>query len=334
MNQPVAWKNHLPALVQVLLLAALVAFGSPWPEPVADGWDAEGRPIHWQWAPAALGAAVMVWLVAFTAEGVWSRVERDGRKRFNPLSLIDELFLGWQLVQLADFGVANGMPQAVETGAWVASGLAIGAAVWLELRRQPEPAAEGPVSLDLSGAAAEFDSLPTDSRWSYWSVQKAPHRVLFGVLGVAFVAGAVLIPGKPMLPRLLLLFGGLLVLSLFWGGLRASVTPRRLVLRAGFGLPLLQLPTGEITDVAVPRFDPLRDFGGLGIRYGCGAFAGVRAFIVGDRGVLVSTRAGKRYLIGADEPERLAAALDAVRGGPGRAGDPLTPGAPHAAGAS
>lgn len=39
-----------------------------------------------------------------------------------------------------------------------------------------------------------------------------------------------------------------------------------------------------------------------------------RAFNLAGAGVLVETRAGKRYLIGADDPDCLAAALDAARG--------------------
>ena len=62
------------------------------------------------------------------------------------------------------------------------------------------------------------------------------------------------------------------------------------------------------------RFDPFRDFWGWGIRRGMsGPLAGVWAFVLGDTGVLVETRTGRRYLIGADEPARLAAALDAAR---------------------
>ena len=71
----------------------------------------------------------------------------------------------------------------------------------------------------------------------------------------------------------------------------------------------------EIAEVAVPAFDPLRDFGGWGVRRGLfGDFAGVWAFNLANSGVLVRTSKGKRYLIGTDQPERLAAALNAARG--------------------
>jgi hypothetical protein len=116
--------------------------------------------------------------------------------------------------------------------------------------------------------------------------------------------------------RLLLLAAGLLVLAVCSGGFRTVVTPRQLVLRAGhFGPPLLRLAMTEISEVAVPEFDSLRDFGGWGIRRGLfGDFAGVWAFNLASSGVLVRTSRGKRYLIGTDQPERLAAALNAARG--------------------
>ena len=112
----------------------------------------------------------------------------------------------------------------------------------------------------------------------------------------------------------------LLTLAVCSGGLRTVVTPRRLVLRAGrFGPPLLRLATSDIAEVAVPDFDPVRDFGGWGIKRGLvGPFARAWAFNFGGSGVLVRTRRGRRYLIGTDQPDRLAAALNAARSGPER----------------
>lgn len=54
--------------------------------------DAQGRAIHWQWAPASLGACLTVWLVSFALDGSWAVFERR-RRLFNPLSLLDEGFI-------------------------------------------------------------------------------------------------------------------------------------------------------------------------------------------------------------------------------------------------
>ena len=317
MNKPVRWTTHLPALALILVMLGVLWLGWPWPEPLADGFDAQGRPVHWKWAPAVPGAALTFWLVWFVFDGLWELFERN-RKVFNPLSLLDEGLIAWMLVRVADFGVAHGMPPAIRVASWAAGGIALAAAVALELRRvtasSPEPDAR--TAEDATDLANDLSALRAPGqRWSYWSVQKVPHRLLLGTLGAFFILGAVAIPDGPLLARLLLLAGGLLVLVVCSGGLHTVVTPRRLVVRAGhFGPPLLRIATSEIAEVAVPEFDPVRDFGGWGVRRGfMGDFAGVWAFNFAGSGVLVRTRRGKRYLIGTDHPERLAAALNAAR---------------------
>lgn len=318
MNRPVSWSTHLPALTLLVTIAVILWFGSPWPAPVPDGWDGQGRPIHWQSTPAGLGAALTIWLVWFALDGAWAVVERK-RTLFNPLALIDEAVIAWILVRLANVGVALGLPPFLRPAAWAAGGVALAAAVALELRRQAAPSPEPPVRQpgDASDLASLSEWQRQGRRWSYWSEQRTPHRLLFATLGAVLVLGAVAIPAAPFVARLLLLVGGLLVLAVCGGGLRAVVTPRQLVLRAGyFGVPLLRLTTTTtaIVEVSVPDFDPLRDFGGWGFRRGlCGEFAGVWSFNLARAGVLVRTREGRGYLIGSDRPERLAAALNAAR---------------------
>jgi hypothetical protein len=150
MTGPVPWKTHLPALALILLMVGVVALGWPWPEPAADGFDAQGRPVHWTWPPAMIGAAVILWLVLFALDGVWALVE-GSRKRFNPLSLLDEGLIGWMLVRVADAGVANGFSPALRAWAWAAGGLALAAAAALEARRQTAaPSPSGTAAEDVS----------------------------------------------------------------------------------------------------------------------------------------------------------------------------------------
>ena len=317
MNGPVPWKTHLPALALILMMIGVLALGWPWPEPIGDGFDAHGRAVHWAWPPATLGAAILLWLVFFALDGVWSMVE-GRRKRFNPLSLLDEGLIAWMLVRVASAGVANGMTPAVRAWAWAAGAIALAAAGAVELhRRTAAPAPSAKTTEDVTSFVGGLSALHApDQRWSYWSVQKPPHGLLFGILGAFFIVGGVAIPDSPVVLRLVLLAAGVLVLTVCSGGFRTLVTPRQLVLRAGhYGPPLLRLATTEIAEVVVPEFDPVRDFGGWGIRRGLfGGFAGVWAFNLASSGVLVRTSKGKRYLIGTDQPERLAAALNAARG--------------------
>lgn len=317
MNGPVPWKTHLPALALILLMVGVVALGWPWPEPVADGLDAQGRPVHWKWPPATIGAAVILWLVFFALDGVWGLVE-GGRKRFNPLSLLDEGLIAWMLVRVADTGVANGVSPALRAWSWAAGGLALAAAAALELRRRAAaPSASARTAEDVTAFGRELSALHAPGqRWSYWSVQRPPHPLLFGSLGLFFVIGGVAIPEGPVGARVLLLAAGLLVLAAYSGGFCTVVTPRRLVVRAGrFGPALLRLATTEIVEVAVPQPVSLHDFLGWGIRLGFrGDFAGVWAFTLASSGVLLRTSKGTRYLIGTDQPERLVTALNAARG--------------------
>jgi hypothetical protein len=318
MNKPIAWRNHLPGLFLIVAVMGVLWLGSPWPESVANGWDAQGRPIHWQWTPANLGVAITIWLVWFGMDGLWGMVER-ARRIFNPLSLVDEGLLGWMLIRIAGAAVANGAPPSLRGAAWVLAVLAVSAAVGLEVRRLGEQDQEEPahVPQDTTTLAREMEhARASGQRWSYWSVQRPPHPALFATLGAAFLVGSVAIPDSGLFPRLVLVAGGAVVFLVCAGGLRTVVTPERLLLRAGwFGPRLLRLDTSDIVRVAVPSFDPMRDFWGFGIRRGVsGPLTGVRAFNLADAGVLVETRAGRRYLIGADDPERLAAALEAARG--------------------
>jgi hypothetical protein len=299
------------------MLVGVVALGWPWPW-TADGFDAHGRAIHWRWSPGALGAAITLWFVFFAVDGVWGLVE-GGRKRFNPLSLLDEGLIAWMLVRVADAGVANGVSPALRAWTWATGGLALAAAVALELRRvtapSPEPAPR--TAEDVTELAGDLSALQAPGRrWSYWSVQRPPHPWLIGSLGPTFIIGGVAIPDVAVAVRVLLLAAGLLVLAVYSCGFCTVVTPRRLLVRAGrFGPALLRLATNEIVEVTVPQTVSLRDFLGWGIGLGFrGGFAGALAFNLGSTGVLVRTSKGSRYLIGADRPERLATALNAARG--------------------
>jgi hypothetical protein len=320
MNKPVSWKTHLPALALIVVMLGVVAAGWPWPEPIADGFDAQGHPVHWKGGAeslfGALFGALMLWLVFFAFDGFWDLLERD-RTYFNPLSLVDEGLIAWMLVRVADAGVAHGMSPALRAAAWAAGALALATAGALELSRGvAEPRPEVRPAEDVTDFASGLAALHAPGqRWSYWSVQRPPHPWLIGSLGPIFIIGSVAIPDGPVAARVLLLAAGLLVLAVYSGGFCTVVTPRRLVVRAGrFGPPLLRLATTEIVEVAVPQTVSLSDFLGWGIGFGFrGDLAGALAFNLGSSGVLVRTSKGSRYLIGTDRPERLATALNAAR---------------------
>jgi hypothetical protein len=68
------------------------------------------------------------------------------------------------------------------------------------------------------------------------------------------------------------------------------------------------IPFTDIAGYSVVTYNPIRDYGGWGIRYGV---AGDKAYNVsGDRGVRLEFTDGGRLLVGSQRPEELARALD------------------------
>lgn len=69
-----------------------------------------------------------------------------------------------------------------------------------------------------------------------------------------------------------------------------------------------RIPFATLHSYRVVTYNPLREYGGWGIRYGAN---GAQAYNVsGDRGVQCEFMDGKRLLIGSQRPEELARALD------------------------
>jgi hypothetical protein len=67
-----------------------------------------------------------------------------------------------------------------------------------------------------------------------------------------------------------------------------------------------KIPLEQVDRVEVITFDPVRDFGGFGIR---STKAGRACLAYGTRGVLVSLRDGAPVVIGSQRPEALADAI-------------------------
>jgi hypothetical protein len=100
------------------------------------------------------------------------------------------------------------------------------------------------------------------------------------------------------------------VLFMFYGGFRTSVTPQEISVRFGLpGLKLLRLNTSEIAGIELTDFAPIGDFGGYGIRVNREMTA---YYLRGNRGVKLTTLKGKKYLIGSDHPEELFAVIQTV----------------------
>ncbi|MCL2745097.1 MAG: hypothetical protein FWE67_14730 [Planctomycetaceae bacterium] len=111
---------------------------------------------------------------------------------------------------------------------------------------------------------------------------------------------------------ILLIPGLFVVLSFLLGGLYMKVREQSVDVRMGvLRFRLLRISLDSILSVEVAAFRPMRDFGGWGIKRGWSkTFRGVQGyFLSGTRGVLIQNKNGKKYLLGSDTPERLAAVI-------------------------
>jgi hypothetical protein len=103
----------------------------------------------------------------------------------------------------------------------------------------------------------------------------------------------------------LILVGGL-VWFLYELRLMVRVEPDVLFIHF-FPLKKKEIPIGEISSIEACSYRPILHYGGWGIRYG-----GKRGWcynVKGNRGVRLELTGGKRFLIGSQEPEALADAL-------------------------
>ena len=151
-----------------------------------------------------------------------------------------------------------------------------------------------------------------DSRWFTGESQNPIYsRVLAVVVPLLMVVVAVTAWTEvPWLSVLIAPVG--IALTLVHGGFRTLVTREAVTVRMGMlGIHLLRLKTSDIISAKLHDFSPLKDFGGYGIRFNKEMKA---YFLKGDRGVKITTRVGKKYLIGSDHPERLVTVISAVVG--------------------
>lgn len=324
-----AW-THAPALA--LFLGAVAAFlsASPLAHHVPTRFGPAGVPVEWgsgwivPFGVLFFGGIVGL-LVGAALDDEWVRYER--RKRFNPFVVVDEVILAGVLaIAVRHAQALSRTPPLlgpVPAWVWIVGALAVVAAIAIEAVRPS--AHERQESIRPSGSADRAAELlgelrraqAADRPWLFWCLQKPRYVRLFPLLGCGLIAHAIL--GGPALPeRAVALVAGLTALLLMSGGVRTSVTPEGVVVRVGLlALPILRLRARDIGEAAAYAFDPPVEFGGYGYRLGLGRSAGIRAInLEGGTGVLLTTAKGRRYLLGTDRPEQMAAAINAARGAP------------------
>jgi hypothetical protein len=191
--------------------------------------------------------------------------------------------------------------------------VAVAIAVVLELRRPHLLSVDKVV--DVAALAKDVQSqFQPGRRWVYWEKQD-PLWWRCLIIAATVLLIAIAVSGIQKSARDTVLGAFFAVVCMFcYGGLNVVLTPGKFTVRAGiFGLPLLRLKLENVTKVEVVWFSALGDFGGWGLyRYSFSQRAW-GLFLSGGKGVIVQTKKGRKFLIGSNTPEKLAAVIEAAR---------------------
>ena len=113
-----------------------------------------------------------------------------------------------------------------------------------------------------------------------------------------------------------LLEGGLIALFAA-AHLRTEVRDDGLYLRfVPFHLSFHRLPLADVAQVEAVTYRPIMDYGGWGIKHSFGSPGGTKGKVYnisGNRGVKLTYYAGNHLLIGSQQPDTLAAAIESLR---------------------
>lgn len=307
--------THIPAVALLGYIIYRFVAAMPLPERVPLHFDIAGNPNRWgsPWELFAVfvGLGLLYLGISILADELWAR--QESRKAFNWLSLFDEATIAIFAAIIAhygDFRHAVTVPGWTTIAAWIAVSIVL--ASFLEYMRPFIPHADNYRPEDTSLLESEIGSFVEEGKpWVYWESQNPAWMNWIIAAAIAFMlSGAWQVYRQAPMAAIPLALMTLVFVALY-GGMRVMVTPDRIQARLGiFGIPMLKLRLAVITSVQVHEFSPLREFGGYGIRFNR-QMKGY--FFRGNRGVLIETDPGKKYLIGSDHPERLAAVLDVAR---------------------
>ncbi len=310
--------THLPSLILILVAAFFTIRAMPLPDPAPVRFDLNGQPSSygspWFSTVLLLGLSCGFLILSVWLDELWARQEK--KKTFNWMSLFDEFAIGSMCgVQIAYVDMLAS-PLKVFPFPWVemvaACGLGTGLAVVLEFMRPYRHYEKKLAVEDASQVAEEITSIiQAGQPVSYWESQNPPYAGALAVIVplIMIIAAVFTWTALPWLAVILALIA--LAMISTYGGFRTHVTRDEVTLRLGLlGIKILQIKMADITGVELHSFSPLQDFGGYGIRFNREMQA---YYLQGDRGVKITTRDGKKYLIGSDHPQNLAAVIDSVR---------------------
>ena len=314
------WWTHMPAMTLWWATAVFLVAGSY-------NWSIfyTSRQFALQVFPISL---FFIGLSIFGDE-LWARQER--RKTFNWMSLFDEAVVGFIIgsgiarlthpIRINMLPLPNdhylrsphieGASNLIFIYGSILALIMVMLAILMELRRPYIPYDEPIISEDTEALKREFaEKAKSGERFAYWEAQNPIWQTgLIALISATMIFGAIMSwKESPWTSFFLVAASPLPFLA--YGGLRVLVNSEYVFVRLGMlGINLLTLPIRDIEKTDVHSFAPLHDFGGYGIRINREMKA---YYFSGNRGVKITIKQGKKYLIGSDTPERLAAAIGFV----------------------
>ncbi len=312
--------THLPAVaVWVGFVAWFLSRASKWPSrvPLQVGWAGEVTSWGSPWLVFGLVAGLGLFFIALTVvlDELWA--QQESRKRFNFLSLLDELVLSLLVTIQSSLLLAAMDGATVYRFPWIPVLLVVGVAtlvgVVIELKRPYRASADGSPSRGHATDAFRKNLEACIERREtlvFWDIQN-PRYVAWVSIGVPLVlwlSAVFAIRDSGWVAALNTAVG--LFLLLLYGGQRTRVSSEGITLRYGLmGIRIFRCRLDEVSGICVRTFAPLADFGGYGIRTAKGITA---YYLAGRTGVQLELVNRRSVLIGSSNPERLAAAIEAL----------------------
>jgi hypothetical protein len=309
--------THIPVILALLAGVVFTLKAMPLPDPAPIHFTFSGQPDRYgsPWMSTIWQAAISILyiILSIILDEAWARQEK--RKTFNWLSLFDDVTVAALATVQITYVNMLASSTYVYAFPWVTTivviGIAAGIAIILEKMR-PFRRYETSLAMEDNGQVkAEITRIvKTGQPLVYWEVQNPAYSNILAIV-VPLLMVVVAVTAWSEVPWLSMLFALIgIALALIYGGFRTSVTRNAVIVYMGIlGIRLLKLKTSDITSTELHSFAPLRDFGGYGIRFNNEMKA---YFLKGDRGVKITTRSGKKYLIGSEHPERLSTVISTV----------------------
>ena len=306
-----------PLVIALGGVAFIIAALPDLPDPVAIHWGVAGQPDGFGAASTNL-VLLIVFTVGYSVLSVIVAGGKDGFSVIQKALLATAPFLSvlltavlagslWIQRGLTDATLAPSVLPLILAG--TIAGLLVAVGAWFVL-----PA--------ISPRTAEHSAAPTmqlgATQRAVWMRRSGPSGavqvLVIGTLAlVSIVTIVAVVLSAP--PLFTVLYSGILLLivllvasTMFW---RVRVTDRGLVVRSALGIPRFIVPIEEVDEAKVITVNPVRDFGGWGLRWGGNGRFG----IVTHSGEAIEIRRtnGKFLVVTVDGAEQAAALLNALR---------------------